>query len=146
MGKAEIERNTGSVSAVNEQVNVNKAAIDEMELEISELPEVPVGTILSWVVKVDNNGGEIASLPDGWLRCDGSTIPSGSIWAGKTLPNLNGERRFLRGGPDTDVLTMEEAQMESHGHSVSASASVHDSGHTHEFLHEHGVRTDCDDH
>merc|ERR1712241_1100291 len=87
----EIEQNTGSISEVSQQANVNKAAIDEMELEISELPEVPIGTILSWVVKVDKNGGDIASLPDGWLRCDGSTIPAGSIWTGKTLPNLNGE-------------------------------------------------------
>ena len=115
-------------------------------ISVSELPEVPVGTILSWVVKVDNNGGEIASLPDGWLRCDGSTIPAGSIWAGKTLPNLNGERRFLRGGSDSDVLTMEEAQMESHDHSVSASASVHDSGHTHTTTYHHECRDDaCDD-
>ena len=111
------------------------------------MPEVPIGTILSWVVKVDNNGGEIASLPDGWLRCDGSTIPAGSIWTGKTLPDLNGERRFLRGGSDDDVLTLEEAQMESHDHSVvSASATVHDSGHTHKYSTYHKCKDDpCDD-
>ena len=57
----------------------------------------------------------------------------------KTLPNLNGERRFLRGGSDDDVLTMEEAQMESHDHSVSASATVTDPGHTHSYHYESGV-------
>ena len=102
------------------------------------MPEVPIGTILSWVVKVDNNGGEIASLPDGWLRCDGSTIPAGSIWAGKSLPDLNGEKRFLRGGSDSDVLTMEEAQLENHDHSASASAHVSDPGHTHSYQFESG--------
>merc|ERR1712038_1380138 len=117
---------TESINGVSQQVDGNKAAIDKMEIELSELPEVPIGTILSWVVKVDKNGGEIASLPDGWLRCDGSTIPAGSIWTGKPLPDLNGEKRFLRGGSDDDVLTMEEAQMESHEHSESATAHVSD--------------------
>ena len=114
-------------------------------ISVSKLPEVPIGTILSWVVKVNNNGEEIASLPDGWLRCDGSTIPAGSIWTGKTLPDLNGEKRFLRGGSDNDVLTMEEAQMESHDHSVSATAHVSDPGHKHGYQYESGHRTSCDD-
>ena len=109
-------------------------------ISVSKLPEVPIGTILSWVPEVDHNGGEFASLPDGWIRCDGSKIPSanGSIWAGKMVPDLNGERRFLRGGSDNDVLTMEEAQMESHDHSVSASAHVYDPGHSHSYQYESG--------
>ena len=68
------------------------------------------------------------------MRCDGTLIPNTneSIWAGKTLPDLNGERRFLRGGSDSNVLTMEEAQLESHDHSVvSATATVTDPGHSH---------------
>ena len=109
-------------------------------ISVSKLPEVPIGTILTWVPEVDHNGGEFASLPDGWIRCDGSMIPSanGSIWAGKMVPDLNGERRFLRGGSDNDVLTMEEAQMESHDHSVSASAHVTDPGHSHSYQYESG--------
>ena len=54
------------------------------------------------------------------------------------MPDLNGERRFLRGGSDSDVLTMEEAQMESHDHSASASAHVTDPGHTHSYQFESG--------
>ena len=34
-------------------------------------------------------------------------IPEG-IWAGSFTPNLNGEGRFLRGGQDNNVLTLEE--------------------------------------
>ena len=91
---------------------------------MSNLPEVPVGTIISWVLRVDKSGATV-DLPDGWMRCDGSTVPSGSIWAGKKVPDLNGERRFLRGGADQDVLSLEEDQMEDHGHTVSDPGHVH---------------------
>ena len=90
-----------------------------MIIPVNEIPpEVPVGTILSWVLRVDNDGGEIVDLPDGWMRCDGSVIPHGSIWTGKNVPNLNGERRFLRGGTDEDMLKMEEDQMQDHSHDL----------------------------
>jgi hypothetical protein len=37
-------------------------------------------------------------LPDGWLECDGSTISDGdSPYNGATLPDINGDERFLRG-------------------------------------------------
>ena len=93
---------------------------------MSRLPEVPVGTIISWVLRVDKSGS-MAELPDGWMRCDGSTVPSGSIWAGKKVPDLNGERRFLRGGPDEDLLTLEDDQVQDHHHIVV------DPGHSHPF-------------
>ena len=96
---------------------------------VSSLPEVPVGTILSWVLRVDNSsGGEIADLPEGWMRCDGSVIPPGSIWTGKQVPNLNGERRFLRGGSDAEILTLEEDQIMEHEHNLD------DPGHAHPYV------------
>ena len=82
-------------------VNENKQSIDENVLKIDELEEemdvvanmplqeVPIGTILAWVLKVDKDdtGDNTVDLPDGWLRCDGSTIPhhNGSIWAGQRV-------------------------------------------------------------
>ena len=95
---------------------------------VSSLPEVPVGTILSWVLRVDNDGGEIVDLPDGWMRCDGSVIPPGSIWTGKQVPNLNGERRFLRGGSDAKILTLEDDQIMEHEHKLD------DPGHAHPYV------------
>ena len=58
----------------------------------------PVGTILAWTMKVDTDGTETGDIPDGWLRCDGSTIPPPSVWAGQKTPDLNNDKRFLRGG------------------------------------------------
>ena len=89
------------------------------------MPKVPIGTILPWVLKLE--GGQTVNIPDGWMRCDGSTVlnHNGSIWAGLILPNLNGERRFLRGGSDEDVLKLEDDQMQDHKH------IFHDPGHSH---------------
>ena len=74
---------------------------------------------------------EMVNLPEGWVRCDGSTIPEPSVWAGQLTPNLNGEKRFLRGASDSEVLTMEEDQMQDHKHVVS------DPGHTHVYSDMH---------
>ena len=91
---------------------------------------MPIGTILAWTLKVDDDDTvEAVDLPDGWMRCDGSTIPhhNGSVWAGKRVPDLNGERRFLRGGADEDLLTLEDDQVQDHQHDFV------DPGHSHPF-------------
>ena len=100
----------------------NRNAINDISVE--KLTDVPIGTILSWVMMVDKNGGEVANLPKYWQKCDGSIIDHG-IWGGKRTPDLNGEKRFLRGGDDNDVLTLEEDQILDHIH------DVFDEGHSH---------------
>ena len=72
-------------------------------------------------------GVEVEDPPAGWQRCDGSTILEPSIWAGERTPDLNNERRFLRGGSDREVLTLEEDMVQDHGHEVN------DPGHTHSY-------------
>ena len=93
---------------------------------VSNLKEFPVGTILSWISRT-SGAEETADLPDGWVRCDGGTIPHPSIWAGKYTPNLNGEKRFLRGGIDADQLKFEEDQIQDHLHEFN------DPGHSHAY-------------
>ena len=103
---------------------------------------MPVGSIVSWVMKIEA-GGEFVDLPAGWMRCDGSTIPHGSIWEGKKLPNLNGERRFLRGGPDESVLSLEEDQILDHDHNHD------DPGHSHSYTDHYAKRdsgSGCENH
>ena len=58
-------------------------------------------------MKVTMEGVEVEDPPAGWQRCDGSTILDPSIWAGERTPDLNNERRFLRGGSDDTVLFCE---------------------------------------
>ena len=81
---------------------------------------------MSWISRTSGSE-ETADLPDGWVRCDGGTIPHPSIWAGKYTPNLNGEKRFLRGGIDADQLKFEEDQIQNHLHEFN------DPGHSHAY-------------
>ena len=90
-----------------------------------EMSFAPVGTILAWTMRVDAAGNTTGDIPRGWQRCDGSTIPPPSVWAGQTTPDLNTERRFLRGGSDETVLTVEEDMMQDHTHGIQ------DPGHSH---------------
>jgi len=93
---------------------------DRLNDQISTLKDtmMPVGSIMAWVNKPDKNtvSSETIDIPLGWQKCDGSTIRKPSLWAGKQTPNLNGEKRFLRGGSDTDMLSKEEDQMKLSTH------------------------------
>ena len=66
-----------------------------------------LGSIIAWVPRT-KNGQPDEALPEGWIRCNGSVIPEPSIWAGTNTPDLNGPRKFLRGGPDASALTMQD--------------------------------------
>lgn len=71
------------------------------------------------------------SLPDGWLELNGQTISdSDSPYNGVTLPDVNGENKFLRansnstgtGGAATHTLTVDE--MPSHTHDLKTNTSA----------------------
>ena len=103
---------------------------------VTDLATSPLGTILAWVMKPTAGSGNWTELPDGWVRCDGSVIPHPSIWAGELTPDLNHARRFLRGGPDSSMLTLEEDQLQDHKHVFSDPGHYHgvtDPGHYHSY-------------
>jgi len=116
-------------------------SMKQMETEVATLGErvsdmSPIGTISAWVTKPSANG-QTMDLPNGWVRCDGSTIPQPSLWAGQFTPNLNGEKRFLRGGGDGEQLKMEDDQLQDHKHDISDPGHKHsviDPGHKHSYV------------
>merc|ERR550517_519711 len=120
------------VDALDVKVKEDEALLDSLVVKIEELHEAPLGSITAWVTR-PSSGGREASLPDGWQKCDGSIISAPSIWEGKVTPNLNGERRFLRGGSDADMLKLEEDQLQEHTHKVN------DPGHNHQFTDRYTV-------
>jgi hypothetical protein len=82
------------------------------EITVRAIGVCPVGTILPWLKSHAGNPYG-ANLPDGWVECDGRTIPNeyGGPFAGKTIPNLinrpadenhaAGRAAFLRGAQNS---------------------------------------------
>jgi len=126
---------TGRVTSNDAHIRSTNLRVDENAANLKALHLAPVGSISAWVTKPSSDG-EAVDLPDGWVRCDGSTIPQPSIWAGRTTPDLNGEKRFLRGGADGEVLVLEDDQLQNHEHEVFDPGHKHgvtDPGHTHMY-------------
>lgn len=75
----------------------------------------PVGAVVAWLKSFTNVP---ATLPDGWVECDGSVISDAdSPMNGETLPDLNGNsgiQRFLRGSTTSGST----GGSESHTHSL----------------------------
>ena len=94
--------------------NITKimAQLDEVHNSIDHLSIAPVGTIIAWTNKPIKDTTTTVDLPAGWVKCDGSEITEG-IWTGLTTPNLNGERRFLRGSADGNVLSLEDGAVKT---------------------------------
>jgi hypothetical protein len=54
----------------------------------------PVGAVIAWLKSYPNT----PALPHGWVECNGQTLNDpDSVYNGQTIPNLNGQNRFLRG-------------------------------------------------
>jgi len=55
----------------------------------------PVGSVVAWLKSFT---GTPKDLPYGWVECNGQTLSDAdSVYDGQTLPDLNGDNRFLRG-------------------------------------------------
>ena len=102
---------------------------------MANLKLMPIGSIIAWVMKPNKESEDFAYLPDGWIRCDGSTIDPPSIWAGSATPNLNGQKRFLRGGDDSEILDTQDDQIQDLQLSISDNGHTHtENGHNHEDI------------
>ena len=81
--------------------------LEALTTTIDMLNMAPIGTIVAWTPRPNRDSYDEVSLPNGWIVCDGRIIDAG-IWKGKRTPDLNEERRFLRGGSHGNALSPEE--------------------------------------
>ena len=80
-------------------------------------PITPIGAVIAWLKSFTNT----PNLPDGWVECDGSVLSDGdSVYDGQTLPDLNGDNRFLRGNSTSGGTGGQDVN--SHTHSATTSA------------------------
>ncbi len=90
---------------------------------------VPVGTIVAWHKSLRGT----PALPDGWAECNGQEITDAdSPYNGRRMPDLNDDRRFLRGANSSGDL--EDAAVGTHDHNMNFNTSVGGN-------HDHAVRT-----
>ena len=55
---------------------------------------VPIGSVIAWLKTYTNT----PALPNNFVECDGSVLDDGdSVYDTQTLPDLNGDNRFMRG-------------------------------------------------
>lgn len=87
-----------------------------------------MGSIVAWH---KNFYGTPPALPAGWLECNGQTVSDvDSPFNGSAVPNLNGNRYFLRGNGTSGPTEQDQFQGHRHSHSESANFVVADTGGT----------------
>lgn len=87
-------------------------AVNQADMALNAV--MPVGSIIAWHKTL------YSILPSNWVECSGGTVSDpNSPLNGKSIPNLNGEGRFLRGGTTSGVMQADE--LRSHNHKVITS-------------------------
>lgn len=103
------------------RIHTKKIGEEKVSDETENPILTPIGSIMAWLKNFQNT----PALPTGWVECNGQVLnDSESVYNGRTLPDLNGDHRFLRGdattggqgGEETHRLIIEE--IPSHGHST----------------------------
>jgi len=120
-----------TVNSMQNSIEENTKLIQKADNVIGDLHLTPIGAIVAWTPRPATNHPNM-ELPEGWIRCDGQVIPSPSNWAGIRTPDLNSQRRFLRGGNDNQCLTFEEDMFQDHTH-LDYGHTHRDAGHLHEL-------------
>ncbi|MCP4134046.1 MAG: hypothetical protein GY754_23950 [bacterium] len=101
---------------------ISTASLNE-KIETLESSSSPVGSIEAW----HKNLPGMSDLPEGWVECNGQVIddPDSPLY-GETVPNLNGDMSFLRGGfssgifqEDTTAVNGLDIAGGEHGHSLT---------------------------
>ncbi|MCP4132001.1 MAG: tail fiber protein [bacterium] len=85
-----------NINAMQEEIeSLKKTNEEQLEMiEALQISVVPVGSITALEKTIDGS----VYIPEGWAECNGQVVSDvDSLFYGETVPNLNGENRFLRG-------------------------------------------------
>jgi len=77
----------------------------------------PIGSIVAWAKTLTG----VPALIDGWVECDGSVLSDAdSPLNGQTIPDLNGDNRFLRG----ETTSGGTGGSETHTHTLTGAGTL----------------------
>lgn len=121
----------------NQDAATKKYVDDNLLLLVSP----PIGSVTAWLKSYTNT----PALPDGWVECNGQVLDDAdSVYDGQTIPDLNGDARFLKGAATSGGTGGSSSHIHtgpSHVHTGPNhrhSFSVSDSGNTgYESDHDH---------
>jgi len=75
----------------------------------------PVGSIMPWLPDYANT----PALPSGWVECNGQVLDDEeSVYDTQTIPDLNGDNRFLRGAAASGGTGGQETLDLAHVHTI----------------------------
>jgi hypothetical protein len=101
-----------SAGEMRAQLTALKSLVDAL---CAQTP--PLGSIVAWAADLPGVG----ALPPAWARCDGQVLDDPlSPLHGRTLPDLNGGNRFLRGA----MASGDMGGAASHAHGYNSSVTV----------------------
>jgi hypothetical protein len=105
---------------------INDGDISDMRI-IEQDFSVPIGTVLSWVKTLTG----VPSLPANFVECNGQVLSDAeSPLNGQTIPDLNGDNRFLRGNSTSggtggsENVTLTTTELPAHTHTIGRSSSA----------------------
>jgi len=97
--------------------SIDTAEIDDGSITYAKLAsdariDVPIGGIIPWLKSFTGT----PALGDVWVECNGQVLDDGeSVFDGDTIPDLNGDNRFIRG----DSASGNTGGSETHTHPLS---------------------------
>jgi len=120
------------VEMIDDEIDEFKTEYNDNNIYI-EQTRPPLGSVIAWLPEFS----QTKEIPQGWQRCDGSTIMKGPF-TGEVTPDLNKANRYLRGGDDSYSSQIQEDAVQDHTH-LDEGHTHQDAGHTHtDAGHEHG--------
>lgn len=100
------------VNADNEMIPRQRVTSGTFAFRSKTTETVPVGTIMAWAKNIKAG----LALPSDWVECNGQVLTDqASPLNGTTIPDLNGQERFLKGGATSGTI----GGSASHAHTIS---------------------------
>jgi hypothetical protein len=100
-------------------INSSGVVVHSADVTSINTIDIPIGGVIWWHKSLTG----VPSLPSGWVECNGQVLSDPeSLLNGRTIPNINGSKYFIRGGATSGGT--QANQMKSHTHTASLASTA----------------------